>query len=138
MYWVLASVPALLRSSLTSIFLAILCKAGDVKRFGYSTVLEPLLKDLVSLEEEGLYVPALGRKVKGTVFSVVADNLWAHGMGGFVENFSCSHVCRFCLGECSQFQVKEVRTGAFQVRTKEQHEMHVQTVQENPALTHVC
>ena len=31
-----------------------------------------------------------------------------------------------------------MRTGAFQVRTKEQHEMHLQTVQENPALTHVC
>ena len=30
-YWVLAGVPALLRSSLTSIFLAILCKADDVK-----------------------------------------------------------------------------------------------------------
>lgn len=82
MYWVLAGVPALLRSSLTSILLAILCKADDVKRFGYSIVLEPLLKDLVSLEEEGLYVPALGRKVKGTVFSVVADNLGAHAMGG--------------------------------------------------------
>ena len=57
-----------------------------------------------------MYVPALGRKVKGTVFSVVADNLGAHGLGGFVENFSGSHVCRFCLGERSQFQVKEVRT----------------------------
>ncbi len=84
-YWVLAGVPALLRSSLMSIFLAILCKADNVKRFGYSTVLEPLLKDLVSLEEEGLYVPALGRKVKGTVFSVVADNLGAHSMGGLLK-----------------------------------------------------
>ncbi len=118
-YWVLAGVPALLRSSLRSIFLAILCKADDVKRFGYRTVLEPLLKDLVSLEEEGLYVPALGRKVKGTVFSFVADNLGAHSMGGFVENLSGSYVCRFCLGEHSQLQVEEVRTGAFQARTKE-------------------
>lgn len=74
-YWVLDGVPALLRSSLTSIFLPILCKADDMKRFGYGTVLEPLLKDLVSLEEDGLYVPALGRRVKGTLFSVVADNL---------------------------------------------------------------
>lgn len=54
-YWVLADVPSLLRSELNSIFLAILCKAEDVKRFGYSAVLEPLLKDLVYLEEEGLY-----------------------------------------------------------------------------------
>lgn len=85
MYWVLVGVPALLRSSLTSIFLAILCKADNVNRFRYSTVLEPLLKDLLSLEEEGLYVPALGRKVKGTVFSVVADNLGTHAMGGLLK-----------------------------------------------------
>lgn len=137
-YWVLADVPALLRSSLTSIFLATLCKAEDVRRFGYSTVLEPLLKDLVSLEEEDLFVPALGKRVKGTVFSVVADNLGAYSIGGFVESFSSSYVCRFCLGEQSEFQVEEVRTGAFQLRTKEQHEMHVQIVQENTALTHIC
>ncbi|XP_042084783.1 uncharacterized protein LOC102293912 isoform X2 [Haplochromis burtoni] len=137
-YWVIADIPAQLRSSLTSIFLAILCKADDVKRFGYSTVLEPLLKDLVSLEEEGLYVPALGRKVKGTVFSIVADNLGAHSVGGFVENFCSSYFCRFCLAEQSEFQVSEVRTGAFQPRITEQHEMHIQNVQENPALTHVC
>ena len=92
----------------------------------------------MSLEEEGLYIPALGRKVKGTVFSVVADNLGAHSMGGFVENFSGSYVCRFCVGERSEFPVEEVRTGAFQLRTKEQHQIHVQTVQENPAVTHVC
>ena len=29
-------------------------------------MLEPLLKDLASLEEEGLYIPSLGRLVKGT------------------------------------------------------------------------
>ncbi|KAK3553190.1 hypothetical protein QTP86_031768, partial [Hemibagrus guttatus] len=105
-YWVLADVPVLLRSSLTSIFLAIFFKAYNVKRFGYSTVLEPLLKDLVNLEQGGLYVPALGRRVKGTVFSVVAD-LKAPSMGGFVENFTGSYVCRFCLGEQSEFQVEE-------------------------------
>lgn len=98
-YWVLANVPPLLRSSLISIYLAILCKADHIKQFGYSVVLEPLLKDLASLEEEGLYIPSLGKRVKGTVYSVVADNLGAHSIGGFVESFSGTHVCRFCLGE---------------------------------------
>lgn len=76
-------------------------------------MLQPLLRDLVSLEDEGLYIPSLGRRVKGTVFSVVADNLGAHSIGGFVESFSGTHVCRFCLGDRSEFQVSEVRTGAF-------------------------
>lgn len=84
-YWMLAGVPGFLRSSLSSVFLAMFCKADDVKRFGYRTVLAPLLEDLVSLEKEGLYVPALGRKVKGTVFCVVADNLGAHSMGGLLK-----------------------------------------------------
>lgn len=95
-----------------SIFLAALCKAEDVKRLGYNVVLEALLKDLV-LEEKGLYVPALGRRVKGSVFRVVADNLGAHSLGGFVESFSSAYVCRFGLGEQSKFQNAEVRTGAF-------------------------
>lgn len=137
-YWVLADVPSLLRSTLNSIFLAILCKAVNVKSFGYSAVLEPLLKDLVVLEEEGLYIPTLGRTVKGTVFSVVADNLGAHSVGGFVESFSCSHSCRFCLGVQSDIQTSEVRTRAFPPRTKEQHKLHVQSVQDNASLNQMC
>ena len=83
-YWVLADVPSLLRSELNSILLAILCKAEDVKTFGYSAVLEPL--SLCHCSNTGLYIPALGRRVKGTVFSVVADNLGAHSIGGLVES----------------------------------------------------
>lgn len=128
-YWVLANVPPLLRSSLTSIFLAILCKAEDIKQYGYDAVLEPLLKDLGSLEEDGLYIPSLGRRVKGTVSSVIADNLGAHSIGGFVESFSSSYICRWCLGERAKFQECEVRTGTFPPRTKEGHTVHVQTAQ---------
>lgn len=35
--WVLAHVPPFLRSSLTSVYLAIFCKAADIKQFGYRT-----------------------------------------------------------------------------------------------------
>ncbi|KAK6479283.1 hypothetical protein HHUSO_G19991 [Huso huso] len=135
-YWVLADVPSQFRSTLTSIYLAILCKAADVKRYGYGAVLEPLLKDLVKLEEEGLFIPVLGKSIKGTVFGVAADNLGAHSIGGFVESFSGSHICRFYLGKHSDFQEKEVRTGAFQPRTKQEHSIHVQTALENPNLPH--
>ena len=135
-YWVLANVPPLLRSSLTSIYLAILCKADDIKRFGYSAVLHPLLKDLASLEEDGLYIPSLGMRVKGTVYCIVADNLGAHSIGGFVESFFSTHVCRFCLGERSQFQVSEVRTGAFCPTTIQDHRVHVQRAQGDKSLSH--
>lgn len=48
-YWVLADVPSVLRSRLSSIYLAVLCKADDIKKFGYPRVLEPLLSDLKTL-----------------------------------------------------------------------------------------
>ncbi len=104
-----------------------LCKANDAKKYGYSHVLEPLLTDIKTLEQDGVFVSSFGRFIKGTVFCVIADNLGAHAVGGFLENFSGAHVCRFCTGERSQFQELEVRSGAFSLRNEKDHETHVQT-----------
>ena len=123
-YWVLGNIPAHARSALKSIYLAILCKASDTKQFGFQTVLEPLLRDLQSLEKDGLFIPSFGKVIKGTVVSVVADNLGAHAVAGLVESFSGPHVCRLCLGERSMFQTTEVRSGVFQRRREEQHTLH--------------
>lgn len=125
-YWVFADIPATLRSSLVSIYLAILCKAVDVNKYGYAKVLEPLLKDLKSLEDDGIFVPSLGKVVKGTILAVVADSLAAHSLAGFVESFSSSHFCRFCIGETAQIQEHEVGEGLFPLRTKSTHAIHVQ------------
>ena len=62
-------------------------------------MLEPMRKDLKSFEDDGIFVPSLGKVLKGTVLAVVADNLGAHSIGGFVESFSASQFCRFCIGE---------------------------------------
>lgn len=53
-----------------------------------------------------------------------------------MENFCGPFICRFCLGQRSEFQRKEVRSSAFPARTKEEHAIHVLTVKENPALTY--
>ena len=135
-YWVFVDIPATLRSTLTSIYLAILCKADDVKQYGCSKVLEPLLKDLKSFEDDGVFVSSLGKVVKGTVFAVVADNLGAHSIGGFVESISSSHYCRFCIGERSQIQEHEVRTGMFPLRTRAEHTAHVKAALSDIAESH--
>lgn len=135
-YWVLGNIPVQLRSTLTSIYLAILCKAEDTKQFGFQRVLEPLLTDIQSLEKDFLFVPALGKAIKGTVVSVVADNLGAHSVAGFVESFAGSYICRFCVGERSKFQSNEVRSGSFHQRTKDQHTLHVQTAVSSPDHPH--
>lgn len=45
---------------------------------------------------------------------------------GFVESFSGFYICRFCVGQRSQFEESEVRAGVFPVRTKQQHELDIQ------------
>lgn len=96
-YWVFASLPSKYRSALHTIQLALLCKVPDLKKNGYKAVFSPLLKDISILEEEGVFIESLGQNLKGTVFCVSADNLAAHGLGGFTESFRSEYTCRFCL-----------------------------------------
>lgn len=50
--------------------------------------LEPLLKDLSVLEQQGVFVACAGKNIKRTVYCVAADNLGAHSLVGLLENFS--------------------------------------------------
>lgn len=134
-YWVLANVPPKYRSALHAIQLAILVKVTDLRKYGYAAVLAPLLHDVRTLEQDGVFIERVGQNVRGTIFCVSADNLAAHGLGGFVESFRAGHVCRFCMGSIEQFQVIEVRERRFPQRTEASHDLHVQTVQESDTLS---
>lgn len=129
-YWILNNFRPGSHSALTSIYLAVLCKSNDVKTYGYGNILEPLIQDLVTLEEHGVYVSKLGTFVKGTVHSVIADNLGAHSLAGFTESFSGHYICRFCTAQKSEIQSVDVYSGAFSLRTKEIHETHLKTAQD--------
>ena len=83
-YWGLSNLPPGSHSSLTSIYLAVLCKTDNVKSYGDSKVLEPLICDLRSLEVDGIFVPQLGTSLKGTVQTIAVDDLGAHGLADFV------------------------------------------------------
>ena len=65
-----------------------------------------------------------------------ADNLGAHSLSGLVESFTGHYVCRCCIGDHSDYQQKEVHSGFFPQRTKENYASHVQSVKENPDLVH--
>jgi len=133
-YWVLANVHRTCRSALHTIQLAILAKSEDVKLFGFSAILEPLLKDVAALEECGVYVDSLGRHLRGSVAYVVADNLAANSVGGFVESFgpNVKHYCRFCLTGGSDALEGSVLPFSFQERTRENYAEHVRQVLDNP------
>lgn len=135
-YWVFGNIPHMSRSTLNSVYLALLCKSVDIKRFGYDEVLAPLIKDLAILERDGVYISPVGQNVKGSVFCVVADNLGAHSISGLVESFSGPYICRFCLGHRSEYQTKEVRLSGFPACTKDKHASHLLTMKENSTLTH--
>lgn len=121
-YWVLGNLPPKYRLSLHSIQLALLCKVNNIKEHSYGKILHPLIQDFVFLEKQGIYVEQLGVTVKGTVLIVAADNPAAHSLGGFFESFTVSQVCRFCMAKREEIQHKEVQTGLFQQRTKENHD----------------
>lgn len=131
LYWILGNLPPGCHSSLSSIHLAALIKSNDVKVYGYEKVLEPLITDLITLEQHGVFVEKLGKTLKGTLQSVIADNLGAHSIAGFVESFSGRFVCRFCTADRLEFQHKEVGAGGFSLRTEEIHKNHLKTLEEN-------
>ncbi len=75
-YWILGNLPLSCHSSLASIYLALLCKSDDAKTYGYHRVFEPLLQDLVTLEQQGVFVSQLGTFVEGPLQCVVSDHTW--------------------------------------------------------------
>lgn len=129
-YWVLANLPPGSHSALSSIYLSVLCKTDDVNTYGYDKIFQPLLQDLKTLEDLGVYVPLLGESLQGTVFSVVADNLGAHSVAGFLQCFSVQYYCRFCTGSSSDIQLHSVASGAFSLRSKELHQTRVGQVKD--------
>jgi len=132
---VLANIPVKYRSTLRSIQLGLLCNAGTVKEYGYEKVMQPLVKDLVHLEQSGLFIDQLGSTVKGTVLYVSADNLGAHSMAGFLEGFTAERFCRFCMSTRTEAQHTDVGCQNFEPRTKDSHNRHVEEVKQDPSLS---
>lgn len=54
-----------------------------------------LIADLRDIELNGISLNDgdMQKCVKGTVLSVIGDNLGSHGIGGFMENFVLNYFC---------------------------------------------
>ena len=134
-YWTLANLPKIYKSSLSSIYLALLCKTEHIKIYGYSRVLEPLIKDIEYLETVGVYVEKLACNVKGTILYVAADNLAAHSLGGFQESFNVDKFCRFCLVNREEIQACDVRSGNFVLRSPELYDRAVNVLKQSEVVS---
>ena len=123
------------RSTLESIFLVALCKSKYVRKYGMQTVLEAFINDVKILETEGLTLDINGTPLnfKGSLLICIADNLAAHGIGGFIESFSSLKVCRFCM--ISKHQLSEIFVDI--ERSKDSYDQQCALVEECPDLCKV-
>lgn len=130
-YFTICNLPAVYRSSIAQMQLVLLCKEIDFKQFAANTVFRKLMQELSDIETSGVSTPS-GKRLKGTVVAITGDNLGSHCIGGFAENFTGLHVCRYC--DCSRDQwVSEANVqGTF--RTEESYNMSIQYLNHNPQL----
>jgi hypothetical protein len=117
-YFILANLEIFSRSSVDQIQLALLCREADFKKFGSNKVYGQLMSDLQKLEKDGFTID--GECIKGSVVSFCADNLGAHEIGGFTENFSRSEFfCRYCQVSRESFVISPATIG--KLRTPENY-----------------
>ena len=71
-----------------------------MKKYGYEIIFQPLLIDFKMLENEGVIVTlpsGIKKRYTGSIFTISADNLGSHDIGGFRRCFSSGKICRICL-----------------------------------------
>ena len=138
-YYSLGNLSPKYRSKLDNIQLAALCRAQYVKKYGLEKFFEPIVSDIKSLESNGINVQFEGRSYnfKGTVCFVVADNLAAHAVGGYFENFSTVlRLCRTCTGTKHDIQGIFDDT-KFVKRTDEIYDKHLSAILKDSSLASV-
>jgi len=87
-----------------NIHLAALFYTQDLKTYGFEEILKPLIDDLKILETEGIQLPFIDEPVFCSVIQVTGDNLALNSLLGFVESFSATYFCRFCLTNKEEIQ----------------------------------
>lgn len=123
-YFTLSNLPPAYRSNVDNIQLIMLCLETDLKYFGQAKIFHNLIEDLKKIEVEGILIN--NALVKGTICSIVGDNLGSHYIGGFMECFNCEYLCRYCLIKNSQFKDKPFSVGP--VRTPRHYDMCINTI----------
>ena len=136
-YFVLGNFPSKFRSRLNDIYLILLYPASLVAKYGYHSLLSPLIEDLKNLEINGISVnfDGLLHHFKDTLSMVVADNLADCALGGFFCNFFTVQIfCRFYNITKAQ-QNEKIPIFHFTLRTKNGYDNNI--INENPNLSHL-
>ena len=100
-YFVLRNLSPKINSALMNIHLLALFHTADINKYGFHTILEPLVQDLKVLECTGVELPFSDEPVRGTIAQVTGDNLGLHTLLGYVESFNANYFCHYCLIDCA-------------------------------------
>ena len=127
-YMTLADIYPHNRSTVDQMQLVLLCREADLnlKGVGWEKVLSPLIQDLKAIESLGIELFD-NVSAKGSVVCVIGDNLGSHGVGGFVESFTATYFCRYCLVTRNEFIESGLSLG--EVRNVDSYKLDVQAVQ---------
>ncbi len=135
-YYVLGNLEPKHRSRLDMIQLVCLAKNIHVKQFGLLSLLQPVIDDIKNLETSGIVITFEDRAHHffGTVSFLAADNLAAHCVGRFYENFSTVlRLCRTCNVTKHNLPITTRETQCL-LRTKASYDEQVTIVTEKPEL----
>ena len=137
-YFTLRNLSPKHNSMLLNIHLVTLFHAQDIKTYGFSKILDPIVQDIKELETKGIRVPLYEENVYGTIVQVTGDNLGLHSLFGFVESFNARYCCRFCLAEKEDFQTEYTEDSPkIVMRTQALHAEHCQMMEETLSLPYV-
>ncbi|KAJ8050673.1 hypothetical protein HOLleu_03970 [Holothuria leucospilota] len=100
--------------------------------------MEPLIQDLITLESDGVTVKVntTTYNFKGTVSYMSADNLAAHGVGGFVESFSGFRISRFCMATSESIKTC-LSVDSCEMRTQDSYNAQTSLVSGDSSLSSV-
>ena len=132
-YFSLANIRPERRSQLKGIQLALLCLSKHIKKYGLDEWMKDVTKELKRLAVEGLdIITDTGKNYHFSVqlFIAVGDNLGAHQMGGFMEGFTATRSCRFCMVSLADLRLGDMGT----LRTITGHNDQVSIVLLDPTM----
>ena len=128
-YYSVGNVELKYRSQLKNIHLACLLKYKCVRQYGYSMLIKDMIRDLKTLESDGIEVIVDQEHftVNGSVVTVSGDNLSLHALGGFNPVFSSGRICRHCM-VCYSNLRKVHSEEQCTMRNEQTHQYHVDSI----------
>lgn len=84
-YWVIAN-PSKYRSGVYTIQLVVPAKVTNLQKYGCAGVLEPLIHDIHTLEEDGVFIDSIGQNGKGTILCWHSGRSWISWLSGVIQS----------------------------------------------------